>query len=567
VNERDLAFANLSLAKVLPTLMGEPIDTTAKAQQAVTELRASNPLDLKVGIALPAISRDCARGGDQCSLNDWMSDLPRFPVPALSTQWFALNDAYIANPTDSALRELLQAVDTMTTPWLQPGETSIGPAGELGTTKFKSMQILQHFLRREQLGLFKPSDDVNPIAAINGLGLERANFPFLVGDLAFNKFPQPLTKAAQLPIFVRTSLGETAGSPLTDAGVEAQKQQMRTPWWWTGFMFDPSLGTGTGGEYFVGNLSNPDDGEGFAFHQFYASSRSAADAEYRAVRGWDTSPTRLPAGIAIFGGGDSAMLFTTADARLAYRKMSVNWMRMHLLLLRDQLRQFGPSALSSDQVQAAGYVCNDNPSQGLPRDVMAAASMDGASAAFVFSLYNEVRSLAGCPTLPRPAGYVAGTGTGLNVEWFASFDVGSGAVGTRLGARVEPVLQMPRQEFARGYFRDYLASIGAVGNAGSRSTGFIQAPVTGSYVFGEGSLSQGRLWVDGQLVYDSEKPTQSNGGYSVNAGVTLNLVAGRKVAIKLERYNVAYNGIALGWGLADGSLPMHAVPTSQMSPY
>ncbi len=82
----------------------------------------------------------------------------------------------------------------------------------------------------------------------------------------------------------------------------------------------------------------------------------------------------------------------------------------------------------------------------------------------------------------------------------------------------------------------------------------------------KGSLSQGRLWINGQLAYSSENPSTSAAGYTVNPGLTVHLNAGQKVSFLLERYNVAVNGISVGWGTTDGSLPMNAIPTSQLYP-
>jgi hypothetical protein len=566
LNQRDLQFGEQTLAAALPTLMGAPVQTLAQAQAVLAELRASNPLRLKIGIELPHISFDCARGAAECSMNDWMSDLPRFPRPERETEWFALNDRYIANPTDAALRELLVAVDTMTTPWLNPGELTTGPAGNLGTLKFKSMQVLQHLLRRQQRGLFRPEDDLNPMVAVNGPGAERANFPFVVGDIVFNKFGPVLNRASQLPVFVRKSLGETAAQPLTDADVEAQKAAMAMPWWWAGFMFDPGLSTGTSGEYFVGTLGNAEL-SGYAFHQLYAGMRSAVEAEYRAQRGWDFSVTRLPAGRVDIGGvADSAMLFVSAEARMRYRQASVNWVRTQLLVLQDQLRRFGSAALSGPDGQSDGFVCQSNPYDGLPGSTLAAAAMDGQSAAFLFQTYNEVRRLAGCPSRLLPESYQAGTGSGLRVEWFGSFNPGSRSASRPLGETVEPILSLNRQEFDRGYFRTQLAARGGDAFSGSRSSGFLVVPVTGDYVFGDRSDQQARLWVDGQMVYDSERRVSGAAGYRVNTGATVRLVAGQTVPILFERYNAAYSGISLGWALADGALPMHEVPTSQLSP-
>jgi hypothetical protein len=569
INERDLSFATKSLSKEMPTLMGAPISTVAQAKQAVVEVRATNPETVKIGIELPRISADCARGVAECSLNDWMSDLPQFPKPSQEAAWFALNDAYIANPTDAKLRELLIAIDSMTTSWLNPGETSIGPAGNLGLLKFRSMQILQHFLRRQQLGLHTPGELINPMAAVNGTNLERANFPFVVGDLVFDKTLASLKlgRADKLPVFVRSSLGETATQPLLDSKVEAQKRLMHTPWWWAGFMFDPGLSSGTGSEYFISSLANPQD-DGYAFHQFYAAARNAVDDEYRAKRGVDRSPTRLPAGQPSTGIGDNAMLFVNAESRLLYRQLSVNWVRMNMLLTLDKLRQFGATALSAPYGDVGGFICNNaNNGQTLLSSVMAAASLDGKSAAFLFASYNQIRQLANCPSPSLlPTNYIAGEGNGLLVEWFSSMDFNSRRTGTKFGGRIEPILQLGRQEYARGYFRDYLASTGVVGNAASRSSGFLLVPVTGDYIFGEGSEAQARLWVNDQLVYNSELSSQAVGGFNINNGVKIRLESGQRVSIRLERYNVPLNGIDLGWGLADGSMPVHGVPTSQLIP-
>lgn len=567
-NARDAQFATQSLAAELPVLMGPPIETLSQAQAALAEIRASNPRRLKVGIEMPAISLDCARGSAECSLNDWMADLPRFPKPESEAAWFALNDRYIANPTDAALRELLIAVDSMTTPWLNPGETGRGAAGTLGSEKFKSMQILQHLLRREQLGLFKPGEDLNPIVAINGPGLERSNFPFVVGDIAFEKTDRILRRADQLPIFVRESLGETAARPLSDADVSRQKVALRTPWWWAGFMFDPALTSGTGTEYFVGLLANPEaETEGLAFHQLYAAMRSAVEPEYRARRGTDFSALRLPEGRVDIGReADTAMLFDTAEARQRYRLASVNWLRMHLLLLQDQLRRHGRDALSGPHLEPTGFVCEQRANEGLPGSVLAAASLDGASAAFLFGLYNEVRSRAGCPSRLLPSSYIAGQGTGLQVVWFASLDPNSGRAGARLGQRVEPMLALHRQEFDRGYYRDHMKAIGATAASATRSSGFLLAPLTGNYVFGERSAQQARLWVDGKLVFDSSQSSADQFGHRVNPGSSLRLQAGQRVSIVFERYNAAESGIALGWAVPEASLPMSPIPSSQLFP-
>lgn len=570
-NERDAQFAAQSLAREYPTLMGPPIITLAAARQAIAEVRNSNPLKVKVGIEMPRMSADCFRGGEECTLDDWMSDLPRFPVPASEAAWYQLNDEYIANPTDAGLRKLLSAVDSMTTSWKNPGEATQGPAGNLGTIKFKSMQVLQHFLRMQQLGKFTPQqgDNLSPLAAVIGkrdAGGE-VNYPFIVGDIAFNKTlgNLRLKEAAHLPLFVRKSLGETATQPLTNEALEADKARVRMPWWWVGFIMDPGLNLGgTGGEYFLQNLVRADEG-GLPFHQLYAATRTAADGGYRAQTGTDYSLHRLPTHDVAVGPGDNPEFFDRVVDRQAYRRASVNWARTVLLLTQDRLMQAGPAALDRFAAKPDGYVCFDKDTDRLPAMVLSAANLDGTSARFLFELYNDIRVRAGCATNLRPTGYVAGPGGGLKVEWFSTMDYVTRKTGNKLGERTEPIMDFSSQSTARGYVGAYRASIGAVGNAASRSSGYLHVPLTGTYIFGTRTDLPARLWVDGKLVYDYEQRATFEGN-RINPGVTLQLQAGAKVSIVFERYNVANSGIHIAWKLAGQSAPMRSIPSSQLSP-
>jgi hypothetical protein len=564
-NERDFKFAMESLSNEIPTLMGAPIASLNSARTAIGELRKSNPLSVKVGIEMPSISRDCVRGKSECSLNDWMSDLPKIPKPQYEAQWFSLNDKYISNPTDAGLRQLLLAANTMTTSWINPGETAAeNPAGNLGNLKFNSMQILQHYLRLQQIGKFSTAENVNPISAVNGPGIERANFPFVFGDLVFDKTAKELklTKISELPVFVRQSLGETNERKLTDDVLQSQKVEMHTPWWWAGFMFDPGLSSGTGKEYFLGALGDPNS-EGLAFHQFYAAARNAVDAEYRAVKGIDISVTRLPAErVDIGGSADSALLFSTPENRATYRKLKVNWARMLLLLIQDELEKHGANALVRDD----NFVCADSSrTDGLHYAISSAISMDGISAPFLSKIYNNVRALAQCVDSQQslPEDYFVGSGDGLFTEWY-SYVQPSGALGSKLGAKVESMINLVRQEYDRGYYRSYLKSIGARDNAGSITTGYLLPPFSGDYSFGEASQSQGRIWIDGKLAYDSEANNMKSNGFNMNSKNYINLSRGKKVSVRIERFNVVNNGFSLGWAFKNPLAQMHEIPTSQL---
>ena len=568
--ERDLQFATQTLAAVAPTLVNGVVDTLPKALQARAELKASNPLDMQIGIALPRVSEDCFRGAAHCSTNDWMADTPRIPKQAMSAQWFALNDTYLADPTDQNLAAVMVAIESMTDAWVNPGASSPAQAAVLGTEKFKSMQILQHFLRRQQLGLFKPADDQNPLAALRGLGLglKRPNFPFLVGDFSFNKDGAPWTHGNEMPVFVRASLGEDATHPLTDAQVQHAKDEMNTPWWYAGFMFDAALGTGTNREYFFGNLGVGETG-GYPFHLYYVVGKHGAIQTGRgtATAQGDPNLAMSVAAWKAIGEADQPRLFASIEARQLYRRMEANWTRMWMLLAKEQIQKSGLASLSSDQDLGLN-LCAASGWASLREWVATSTAFDPEHAAATFGLYNELTQLARCNLPAFTASYQAGTGSGLLVEWFAGsgdeFNGKSSALTKQLGQRVEPILAFPGRETGSGYYAAWARSIGVdvVDNSAysARGTGFVQAPVSGEYRFflsgGFGKLSVGGKELYNEFRYNEGTPLRA----------TITLQAGQRYPLVFERHGYAAGGMQLEWQTVDGALPRQKVPTLQLAP-
>lgn len=569
VAERDYQFATKSLAVVAPTLMNGTIDTLAKALKAKEELRLSNPLDVQIGIPLPRLSEDCSRGAEHCTANDWMADLPRIPKPEMSAQWFALNDEYIANPTDANLRAILSAVETMTDSWKNPGEV-VGPqANNLGTLKFKSMQIAQHYLRRQQQGL--PTEQ-NPLAALKDAsqGLKRPNFPFLVGDFAFNKFDTPWKRPNEMPVFVRSSLGETATRPLADADVQRVKDAMATPWWYLGFMLDANLGTGTNREYFFGELPTGPTA-GYPFHELYAVSKHGSIlVPKRPVNAESNIAFSSPAWRNV-GEADQPRLFSSIEARQLYRRLESNWTLMWMLLAREQIDKSGVASFGADSIDISLNICampvGTSANASLRKWVAAATSFDPANAQFIFNLYNDLITKANCGLAPLTSTYQAGTGTGLKVEWIEGpgdeFNGKSASLGKVVGQRVEPIISFGR-ETGTGYYAEYTKSLGVnivEGSAYSaRGTGFVTAPVSGEYEFFL-SAGFGKLFVNGKEIYNEFRYNEDK---PLRATVTLQ--AGQRYPILFERHGCAACGINLEWRTLDGKLPRQKVPTQQLEP-
>ncbi|HYX32324.1 MAG TPA: hypothetical protein VE954_04370, partial [Oligoflexus sp.] len=570
--DRDLAFALTSLRRVAPTLVDAQISTLDQALQAKAELTASKPLDIQIGIPLPRISEDCFRGEEHCTANDWISDLPRVPKPGFEAQWFAINDRYLANPTDGNLREILQAVDSMTVAWKNPGESQQGPAGSLGTTKFKALQVTAHLLRRQQLGLFDPAKDENPILALTGPGQGQPNAAFFVADFAFDKTNTVWTRADQMPAFVRQSFGETAERPFTDADVQDQKNQIVQPWWYFGFNGDSTLSSGTGPEYFLGSLGRDPTG-GYPLHRFYLVGK-------KATTGYDRNkdPSKLEAnnvalaknGWKDVGDEDLPRLYATVEARQLYRKLEVNWTAMWMLLMKEQIEKSGLASLDT-HFDRDLHLCAPQGGVSLRSWVTQASAFDGQRAPFLFGLYNTLNELAGCGLEPLATTYVAGQGKGLTIDWYSGtgdeFNGKSSALvnSKKVATRVEPIVYFPGREDGLGYFATWAKSAGVDINGAfsSHGKGTIIAPVTGDYSFllNDRGGGFGKVFVAGKEVYNrfrynEDKPLK----------VTVSLQAGQSYPIIFERHGYAAGGIQLEWQSVNGKLPRQKIPTSQLNP-
>ncbi|MDQ3234403.1 MAG: PA14 domain-containing protein [Pseudobdellovibrionaceae bacterium] len=574
--ERDLAFAVNSLRAVAPTLFDVEIKTFEQALQAKAELKASKPLDLKIGIPLPRISEDCFRGDEHCTANDWISDLPRRPKAEMEAEWFRINDRYRSDPTDSNLREVLKAVDSMTVGWLNPGESKQGPAGALGTIKFKSLQVLQHLLRRQQLGLFDPKKHENPIAAVNIPGQSLANAPFLVGDFAFDKTDAKWkwTRADDMPGFVRQSLGETADRPFTEKGVQDQKVQLTQSWWYSGFNFDTNMDIGTGTEYFFGSLGrDAAAGGGYPLHRYYVVGKHGLTTFERVKDSAKLEANNIALGKNAWkgiGDDDLPRLFATVEARQLYRKLEVNWTAMWMLLMKEQIEKSGLSSLDK-HFDIDLHLCAPSGVVSLRSWVNTASTFDGQRALFLFNLYNRLNELAGCGLQPLPTTYAAGTGTGLTIDWYSGtgdeFNGKSQALlnSKKVATHVEPIVDFPGREDGLGYFSGWAKSAGIDINGAfsSRGSGTILAPVTGEYSFflNDRGGGFGKVFVAGKEVYNRFRYNEDG-----PLRVTVSLQGGQKYPIVFERHGYAGGGIQLDWQSANGKLPRQKIPTSQLYP-
>ena len=286
--ERDINFAK-SLEPLLPTLFGARIDSLEKAKQARAELMDlikgdnaakanSSKLNLRSlpsGIQYPLWSADLAQGESEGTLNDWLADIALDATPDFKTQWHALQDAYLSNPSDENFWRMYAAVPTMTA--TKPFERctigginpnlACGAVDDFARHKLRSAMIGQHLMRTQHAAragfaqgalAFSYLDNASYAAKNEFLG---GNDLWEIGDSA-----RVMLDDNQAPGTLRTSLAAlglpkfVVESVSAVGSVSTEQQRLRVAWFWIGFTFDPSFARISGsnstkvGEYMVGSL-------------------------------------------------------------------------------------------------------------------------------------------------------------------------------------------------------------------------------------------------------------------------------------------------------------------------
>lgn len=209
-DERDASFLS-SLSKLQPELFGPAPKTIGDAQKIATKVLALDPWKLPVGIEFNRISEDGFHGTAHASLANWIPDTSVKRNPAFESAELA----YVQSPTNENWRALDRAVV----------QASPDPQGAdyLSLLKYRSLLYATHRVRVER-GMSPgpmPSDipDGNPL--------------WLMGEFARTHDRQGFTQIG-LPSSVVAA--KSVGPAFSD-----QLATMRLPWWWLGWMTDPSL--------------------------------------------------------------------------------------------------------------------------------------------------------------------------------------------------------------------------------------------------------------------------------------------------------------------------------------
>ncbi len=330
--ERDIAFGR-QLQRLLPTLSGAPIQSLERAQQARREmvdlLHGTNAgganmqriqlRDMPTGITYPRWSADFHHGAQEGTFNDWIADVARDATPARKTEWLAVQDSYLANPTTANFWRLYRAALEMTEPQLlgacnmsgNNAHLACGGASAFNENKYLTALIGQHLIR---IGPAARGQFMRGPVAFSYLDndpavdfmLDRKDNDYLpanpweIGDRArvmfgnsqeAGSFRRDLTQLG-FPDFVLDSIDPQR--TVTD-----EQHNLRLSWFWIGFTMDPSFArihksnSTKVGEYMVASLI---DENMFLHNSFQANMRLIAKAalpEANVKRNGRSTPVRV----------------------------------------------------------------------------------------------------------------------------------------------------------------------------------------------------------------------------------------------------------------------------------
>ncbi len=122
------------------------VDSKEKAIEARDQWLLLNPRLLRTSVTLPRWTEDRFHGMEHSNINDWISSVPRRPAQNMNDAWYALHDAYLADPTDQNMLAIYDAVDEMTV-----ADESVvdSPSRILFDGKYLSLLLTSHLFREE----------------------------------------------------------------------------------------------------------------------------------------------------------------------------------------------------------------------------------------------------------------------------------------------------------------------------------------------------------------------------------------------------------------------------------
>jgi hypothetical protein len=322
-SERDFAFGQ-ELQPLLPHLFNGRIETIAQAKRAEAELLKIQPTNLRVGIPFNRLSEDEAHGNEHSSIAQWFPEIPpSVPIGDLST-WYAAEDHYLKNPSDSELHKLLLTHEKLINTSRMMGLQF------LSTLKFRALLVLQHRMRHHQ--------ERSPMMITpDVLAYGNYNPIWQVGEEARDIVDRNQNAIGMDSV---TQAGKLNGPSLAD-----QLHALRISWFWAGWLSDQGLyRTSHDSKTSLGmwlSQSLSQDGP-YPIHNVFSNARRQVVVTHNPPS-WGETPERRRliwdlAGLRSFKFYERD-LPTTSDHRKLYLTFTLNCFWMNLLLLKDDLER------------------------------------------------------------------------------------------------------------------------------------------------------------------------------------------------------------------------------------
>jgi hypothetical protein len=345
---RDAAFADQLVQLGLLVATGD-VDDLEDAWQARDELLDVDLWTLPVGIPFDRFSEDRFFGDAHGLLHEWVPSVGHVADEADPTTWLALQDLYLADPSEEALLELLE---TFSGPdrsvRLNQGDLR-GGIESFEAERFRSLLLLSHEQRREMAG--EPArgpDDIAPYAS---------SAIWRTGRLAYDTWSCNPLHHGELEDCMQFPLAGLAPQP----SFFDQMDAMSLAWHYAGWLFAQHLEDVPGeqsllaGHYLDVQLKNMGYPSHHAFLRAMRTVRKfwGADQSWRSRHYYTTAEVPNTSAFAdlVFmdhfmaqgnqGGHDLSYGPAAGPHREQYIRFTANMYKMLLLLLEDEIALTG----------------------------------------------------------------------------------------------------------------------------------------------------------------------------------------------------------------------------------
>jgi hypothetical protein len=372
-SERDFAFLkSLATTYKLRATSSNPVASLSEALMVRDQVLTLDPRTMKIGIPFNKWTEDSIRGGASSTIADWIPDVPIIPIVGKESEVKALQDAYVASPSDDNFWKMYTTFVNINEPALPQAQG----LKEIAEAKFFSLLIAQHLYRRAYIeggSVNNPMAPLAPVAAMDLVDTKKLVFsksgtsnPFwTVADVARNyKSGSLCTSEDSLRCFNLPK--EMWNSMVKDNSMVDQLTVIRNPWFWIGWLYDQGLQRTHGssstrtGEYMLENLffepepvhpvrragrnQSPSITEGYFGHRAFFYMKKAITESFLPGAGRSETPDRINPSLGYYWGygRDSESIEDLrkkgrVEHATALLNFQSNYFLTWLFLLKDEL--------------------------------------------------------------------------------------------------------------------------------------------------------------------------------------------------------------------------------------